>query len=74
MWDNCPEMQGETPLSRDDFAMRFLYNTGYKPSMQGALPGAQKKERAEPLPVPQHSSGGFRESRPPLERCSKEFS
>jgi hypothetical protein len=38
MWDNWPEMQGKTPLSRDDFAMRFAYDTGYKPSMQGALP------------------------------------
>ena len=39
MWDNWPEMQGETPLSRDDFAMRFAYDTGYKHSMQGALYG-----------------------------------
>jgi hypothetical protein len=37
MWDNWPEMQGETPLSRDDFATRFAYDTGYKHSMQGAL-------------------------------------
>src|ERR1700716_538750 len=59
MWDNWPEMQGETPLSRDDFAMRFAYDTGYKHSMQEALPlsascSSRQRFASGFLPTPGH--------------------